>query len=942
MSDLTPADIEALQRLDHTRPNEEDFTILEAMAARASETEDDDLGYAVRMRLTSWGNMLGDTESMITTFGWCVGAHDRDPVRFPQIVGHHDLLFQYKWMAGRLAANPAYPLADVSAIHEDMSFRYRAAGATQSGVLQSRMGVALQVGDLTAAARFYDEREAVAGDEYSHCEACVRSEDAAYFTRIGDTDRALALYSEITNEGLSCGEEPEAAQAQSLLLLLRTGHLDEARRAHSASYRVARSGPGTMHILLDHIVFCVVTGNLSRALTIADQVLREYELDPLNLSLTFGAARDFAVLLDAVVASGAGDTPVRGSENPGFAAIFGARTEPGTAAELLLRAWARAEEIAAAFDARNGTNEYARRVAASRLLTQERYELPLEQAAFVPTAAAVVAEPVDAAGWLRLTRGLHTRLGFEAPLAAAEAGLAAVTADDDPDTVIQLRIAAIQSLIELDRPEEAADHLAAEITLLRAHGRDVQADLEERFGLGLFGADADLDSLIAAAETGRAENWPTRSLADLVLSIADQLFSAEGREDEALPWAREGRALADRETDAALYWAATLITGYSAMQIGETAEAVECFDDLIDSDASSEKRAYALHARAHLAGLSEDFALGSRLCDEHIALCQAAGDRPGAIDAAMLGAELLSRADEDAAAASRISFALDQAVRSESPLLPKLEFQLGQYLNWAGSWELAIEHLDNAYRLSSASAESGPEDLGEILFWLAQAAQNANEVQLAYGALTQSVSLTQAEVPAIAARNGTMLGNILIGAEHEDAVVTLEAALDAARRSENPVAVANAQHSLGRARAQAGDPGGLDDLAAVEYTAREQGADWLIADVTDSRARSLGQLGRHDEAVATALTAADAYADCGDDNGAAMAEVFAARSLAGRDRGDEAVAIYRAAIERTQPGTPPFVGIGLELGAHLENLGRHAEAAQARATANGQGTEPTA
>lgn len=939
MSDLTPADVELLQRLDHTRPNEEDFAVLEAMAARASETEDDDLGYAVRMRLTSWGNMLGDTESMITTFGWCVGAHDRDPVRFPQIVGHHDLLFQYKWMAGRLAANPAYPLAEVSAIHEDMSFRYRAAGATQSGVLQSRMGVALQIGDVAAATRFHDEREAVDTDDYSHCEACVRSEDAAYYERIGDTDRALALYAEITNEGLSCGEEPEAAQAQSLLLLLRTGHLDEARRAHIASYRVARSGPGNMHILLDHVVFCVVTGNLSRALTIADQVLREYELDPLNLSLVFGASRDLAVLLDAVVAAGAGDSPLRGSENPGFADIFGARTEPGTAAELLPLAWARAEELAAAFDARNGTAEYARRVAGSRLLTQERWDLTLEQAAFVPSVAATETEPTDAAGWLDHARGLHTRLGFEAPLAAAQAGLAAAGPDDDPDTVIHLHIAAIQSLIELDRPEEAAAHLATEISLLRAKGEHVQADIEERYGLALFGADVDIDTLIAAVETGRAEAWPTTTLADVILSLADHLFSADGREAEALPYAREGRALADRVSDAPLYWAATLITGYAAMQIGEFEEAVECFDDLIDSDAASEKRAYALHARAHLAGQSEDFALGARLCDDHIALCQAAGDRAGAIEAAMLGAELLSRMDQDAAAASRISFALDQAVRSESPLLPKLEFQLGQYLNWSGSWELAIEHLDNAYRLSSESAEAGPDDLGDILFWLAQAAQNASEIQLAYGALTRSVELTQAEFPAIAARNGTVLGNILIGAEHEDAVAVLEAAFDAAGRSENPVALANAQHALGRARAQAGDPGGLDDLAAVSDHAREQGADWLIADVTDSRARALDQLGRHDEAVATALTAADAYADCGDDNGAAMAEVFAARSLAGRERGDEAVAIYHAAIERVTPGTPPYVGIGLELGAHLESLGRHDEAARARAAAGARDSQ---
>mgnify|MGYP006883578223 CR=1 FL=1 len=123
--------------------------------------------------------MRGDLDGTLASFSWCLGRHDADPVRFPQKIGEgYDLLWQFKWVAEILLRHPRFPLAQVDAVVTDMETHYRRAGVGLSGVWQVRLANALATGHPQEAAAFRDEREAAGTDEYSHCPACVRSEDA--------------------------------------------------------------------------------------------------------------------------------------------------------------------------------------------------------------------------------------------------------------------------------------------------------------------------------------------------------------------------------------------------------------------------------------------------------------------------------------------------------------------------------------------------------------------------------------------------------------------------------------------------------------------------------------------------------------------------------------------------------------------------------------------
>ncbi len=101
--------------------------------------------------------------------------------------------------------------------------------------------------------------------------------------------------------------------------------------------------------------------------------------------------------------------------------------------------------------------------------------------------------------------------------------------------------------------------------------------------------------------------------------------------------------------------------------------------------------------------------------------------------------------------------------------------------------------------------------------------------------------------------------------------------------------------------------------------------------MTDSRARALAELGRVDEAVSAALTAADGFAalgDVGSPEGQSCSRLVCSPATT---RAADAVPVYRSAIEHAA-GHPPLMQVAaLELGNVFEALGRHGEAAEIRA-----------
>jgi hypothetical protein len=179
-----------------------------------------------------------------------------------------------------------------------------------------------------------------------------------------------------------------------------------------------------------------------------------------------------------------------------------------------------------------------------------------------------------------------------------------------------------------------------------------------------------------------------------------------------------------------------------------------------------------------------------------------------------------------------------------------------------------------------------------------------------------------------------LLGRLLQECEDVTAVAVLDAAVSTARRNGDDIeTLVAAVHSRGQAKCHFGDPAGLDDLDEVAAIAQRVSADWLTADILDSRARGLHRLGRGAEAVQCALQSSDGYAASGDRIAAGLAELFAARVLVEQHNREAAVPVYQSTRERLADQDQAFLVASFELGDVFEAIGRHSEASHVRAEA---------
>ena len=915
------------EEIDRTPWGPEERALVGQAVALAQESADERLEYEARLRQTSSANMSGDTDLMLTSFAWCLAHHDADPERFPAVLEPAgDLLWQYKWMAGALSNSPEFAPAQIASVLDDMAEHYRRAGVGESGVLMARFEDAWSAGRVDEASALQQKLEATPRDDYSHCDACVRSQFAGFFAETGREDEAIRLVQEMIDGGFSCGEEPEHALARILLPYLRAGMLDEARTAHLRSYRLAKDNAANLAIIADNVVFCAVTGNEARALALVEKHLPWLVHDGLDAAAHESALASFAVGLDAVAAAGHPDTPVRGSDAEVLIPVFGSHDGLWTASGLAARAWAEAERIAAAFDARNGTAAHAESLARLRATAAERYDVPIRSHEFstlaAPEAPRTPQERVERALLL-------SSAGSSAAIDAIRAALPDATGEDR----VALSSHLLSALASYGRTEEAAAALPDRLALLREEGLDVQAGLEERLGLVLFGVDLVESLPRVEAELDAVGTEHAASRADLLATIAIGRLWSGAYADAAAP-AHESVELFTGVGDTRRADGMRLLEADALSATGDVPGAAALLDALLtDPSTDDGRRVRALLTRARLHGAAEEFAPGAAAADEAARLAVSIGvDDALVAEAFLLAAMLYEDAAEPAAAVSRYRVATE---RRESAGMPTTDvrFRQGRAMLAADYAAEAVDTLNDVLREES---EGGVEPASRALTaaLLAQALQAAEEYGNAVGAWAYAADLREEAEDAVGrayalVQQGRLLGRF--GAT-DDAIEVLTEAVGIVRGNDDEVGLlADGLHTLAQAHQQRGDDEALVLIDEAIELGRRHDADWFVADVLDTRARLHAGRGEIDVAVATALQAADGFANAGDPAAAGGSELLAARVLREAERPGDAVGLYRAAFEHASDAEPLRQAVALELGDVLEGLGRHAEAAEVRA-----------
>ncbi|NEA49979.1 hypothetical protein [Streptomyces sp. SID10815] len=259
----------------------------------------------------------------------------------------NQLFWRFKWVANALRALPEVPLSGLRQWLTEMRDRYEKAGLGLQPYYGQVYQLADHLGEDTTAA--YELWAARARTPYSDCEACEICERARHHLTAGDDQRALRTWEPVLAGKQSCQEEPARSASYALLPLLRAARADEARALHLAGYRACRRNPAMSGEVGRHLEFCALTGNEARGLELLAENRNLFdEVDsPLDL-LSFLTGVE--VLLQRVELLGHGELPAAG---------YAGRT--WTAAALRAEVRGRADDLAARFDARNGTTAHADR-----------------------------------------------------------------------------------------------------------------------------------------------------------------------------------------------------------------------------------------------------------------------------------------------------------------------------------------------------------------------------------------------------------------------------------------------------------------------------------------------------------------------------------------------------------------------------------------------------
>jgi tetratricopeptide (TPR) repeat protein len=338
------------------------IALVEQVLRHADGAGDPALAFYTRLFATTAYIYGGESVKSFATFSWCVSDFDKNPQRYHER-WTHSLLWLFKTMTSALTKFPEIPLARTHAVLDDMERRYRESGHGLQPVFKHRYLVARHIGATDEANDWFEKWRTAPRNELSDCAGCDPTTLVWHLNSRERYAEAVELATPVLAGELNCNEQPQSILSELMVSYLRSGRLDEAADAHRRSYLVERGNLADLSGIGDHILFCARTGNEARGLEILQR-----HIDWLERAPSPAAAMDFAAaavaLLRRLVALGHGDSPVRR-----------AGREDMTAAALADELAAFTTDLAARFDARNGTGHQGD--LARERMTSEPYDVVL-------------------------------------------------------------------------------------------------------------------------------------------------------------------------------------------------------------------------------------------------------------------------------------------------------------------------------------------------------------------------------------------------------------------------------------------------------------------------------------------------------------------------------------------------------------------------------------
>ncbi|MFD0900176.1 hypothetical protein [Actinomadura sediminis] len=789
---MSVEDVYELMRRAEELPYGEARTVLvEDALRRADAAGDEELAFRVRIALTNAYHYGGEPAKAFATFSRTLADHDRDPGRFGAA---HSLLWQMKAVVNALTKFPEIPLDRTYAVLDDMERRYRAGGHSLQAVYHYRCAVARHVGD-PAALDWFAKWRAAERDELSDCAGCDPTGMLYQLLDAGRYDEALEVAAPVLNAELTCSEQPQGVQSGLMQVYLRTGRYAEAAEMHRRAYRVHRTQLADLADIGEHLEFCGLTGNEARGVEIVERHLGWLDRAPHpHAAMRFAASA--ALVLGRASAAGHGAATLR---RPA-AGVRAAAGVPVLALRAELAAFA--TELAARFDARNGTSRQGDRV-----------------------RAIIEAEPV--VEYVPLAE--HHRRPAGPPAAPSLAGAAGAAGD----------VEAVEAIDDLDE--------LLDITDRRRSGRDMDRTfaawrrfdaVAEKVEPTPLQAARRLDGrgverAVAGDTAGAIAAWAeaARRFADLdeqerrhrTLSRLGEIRVGTGDPDGMADLTAAVDFFAVHPTEDAYLVSALLRLADGHLEQDRPADALAALDRIVPGDAP-DRDPDVDFVRARALVLSGEAAAGAEALRRSLDGARAQDEPQKAAAAALMLAQVLGRtAGESDAASEEIVALLDEVLA-----VPTV----------AGPMRAAAHGERGRALLAADRPADAVADLVEgVAAWTAEGLHE----------------------PAVGLRVDLAAAYMGVGRHLEAAEVAEEALAGVAGEDGDPIAERRCRLIIAHAQKELGEPGAADAFAAMAGLAAQDGNEEARAHFLDESGEVLTNLDRDALAAERFAEAAEAY-----------------------------------------------------------------------------------
>ncbi|WP_226000311.1 hypothetical protein [Paenibacillus sp. BJ-4] len=322
------------------------LAILEEAARLADTSGLQELAYEIRGEILECAIFNGYPLKALVAFSWQLGRFDQNPEEYDA----DTLLWNYKWILGKVCSFSNIPRTQIEDLAEDMRKRYAEYGYNERPYYYYKFRIAMDMGELDEARRYLDTFRQIESDSMSDCEACEQSQMVRFYYLTGEDEQALAVAKPILSGRMRCAEVPHVTLSQVLLPLYRQGEVEQAKDQHRKGYRLVRDDRDFLKTIAEHIEYLTIA-NPVEGIGVVERHLHmalDYE-SGLEQMYFYAAMVGLLQKLDA-------SKKLRLVRIP---TAFEWGKEERTLEEMIAYFRPLAESAAAAFDRRNGNTFYS-------------------------------------------------------------------------------------------------------------------------------------------------------------------------------------------------------------------------------------------------------------------------------------------------------------------------------------------------------------------------------------------------------------------------------------------------------------------------------------------------------------------------------------------------------------------------------------------------------